>query len=114
MRGMLPGIHRQQRAHAERADDQAQHAADHRQQHAFGQQLPDDAAASRADGGADGDFARPAGGARQQQAGHVGAGDQQHAAYRAQQNEERGAHVAHQKLLHGLDRETHLGIHAPG
>ena len=31
-------------------------------------------------------------------------------AYRAQQNVERGAHIAHQKLLHGLNREAHLGI----
>ena len=61
-------------------------------------------------GGSDGDLAGAAHGACQQQAGDVGAGDQEQAAYRAQQNVERCAHVAHQKLLHGLNREAHLGI----
>ena len=103
-------VHGQQRAHAQRRDRQAQNATDRGKQQAFGEQLADNAAAPGADGGSDGDLAGAAHGACQQQAGDVGAGDQEQAAYRAQQNVERCAHVAHQKLLHGLNREAHLGI----
>ena len=55
---------------------QAQRAAGGRQQHALGQQLPDDAPAARAHGRADGHLFLPRSGARQQQVGDVGAGDQ--------------------------------------
>src|SRR6185369_11440934 len=97
--GDVAGVQRQQAADAEQAEEEAKRAADHGEQHAFGKELLDDAAAAGADGGADGDFARADGGAGQQKVGDVGAGNEEHATHRAQQNHERGADVAHQDLL---------------
>ena len=70
----------EQRADAGPAHEQPEHAAGEREDDAFGQQLPDDAAARSADGGADRDLAPAAGRAHQQQVGDVGARDQQHEA----------------------------------
>ena len=81
-------------------------AAGERQQHAFGQQLADDAAAAGADRGADRDLALPAGGADQQQVGDVGAGDQQHEADRAEQHQQRRPHVPHELSLQRLRRRS--------
>ena len=61
------------------------------QQQALGEELADEAPASRADREADGDLLSAAGGARQQHAGDIGAGDQQDEADDDQQHaEERG------------------------
>jgi hypothetical protein len=61
---------------------------------ALGEELPDDAAAARAEGDADGDLAPARGGAREQQVGDVGAGDEQHAADGSEEDVDRRAHVA--------------------
>ena len=87
MRGMLPGFTASSARTPSAPIARPSTPPIEREQHAFGEQLADDAAAAGADGGADGDLARAAGGARQQQVGDVGAGDQQHAADRAQQDE---------------------------
>ena len=73
------------RRRLERPDDDprqrnAGDAADRRQQHAFGQQLPDEAPAARADGQPHRELAPPRRGPRQQQVRDVRAGDQQHGA----------------------------------
>ena len=63
------------------AEAETERAADHRQHHAFGQQLADDAAARPAPSAARSAISRlRAGGAHQQQVRDVGAGDQQHEA----------------------------------
>lgn len=90
------------------------HAADQREQQTLGQKLAQEAAASGADGRTDRDLARPAGSPDQQQVGNVGAGAEQHATHGAEQDIQGGAHVAHQKLLHGFDREAILGPERPG
>ena len=74
------GVDRQQRANAEKSHDEAEDASGEGQQHALGQQLPDDAAAARADRGTNGDLTPSARRAHQQQVRDVGAGDQQHEA----------------------------------
>ena len=73
---------------------QPEHAAGQREQDAFGQQLPDDAAASRADGRADRDLALAARRAHEQQVGDVRARDQQDEADGAEQDPERRPDVA--------------------
>ena len=62
-----------------------------RQQHAFDQQLPDDAPARGAERDAHRNLARAIGRARQQQVRDVGARDQQHERDRAHQRQEHGA-----------------------
>ena len=61
--------------------------AHERQEHAFNQQLSDDALPRRADREANGDFTLSGSGAGQQQIRKIGAGDQQHEPGRAQQDE---------------------------
>ncbi len=84
----------QQRAHAECDDDQADDGAQRCEHEAFGEQLTDDAPASRADGGAHGELALPHHPLRQQQAADVRARDQQHEAGGALQNLERRPEIA--------------------
>ena len=68
---------REQRADADEGEQQAEHRAGRRQQRRFGQQLPDDAAARRAEGDAHRHLARPRGAAREQQVGDVDAAEQE-------------------------------------
>ena len=75
-------------------DDDAERRADGGEQHAFGQELPYETRAARADGRADGDLALPDGGAREQQARHVRARDQEQKGRRAEEREERRAEEA--------------------
>jgi hypothetical protein len=74
----VAGVHGQQRAHAGEAERESQRAAQHGEHGALGEQLANDASASGADGGADGDLALAARRAHQQETGDVGAGYQQH------------------------------------
>ena len=70
--------HVEQRALAEHRDEEPEHAAADREQHAFGEQLPDDAAAPGTECHAQRDLALTDRRARQQERRDVGAGDQQH------------------------------------
>ena len=73
---------------------EADDGTEQREHGALGQQLADDAPASRADGGADGQLALPRHALRQQQAADVGAGDQQDQCRSPLQDLERRAQVA--------------------
>ena len=104
----VAGVDGQQRADADHADHQPEHAAHRRQHDALGQQLPHDAAAAGADRGADRDLALADGRAHQQQVGDVGARDQQDEGDRAQQHPQRRSDVADDDLLHRRDAEAAL------
>ena len=80
------------RAHAERAAHQPE-------QHAFDQQFPRDARASRSQRGADGKLLLPSLCAHQQQIGDIGAGDQQDHADGGHHHPQHGDDVAHHFLL---------------
>ena len=99
-----PAVLTEQRADAEPAEDQAEHAADDRQHDAFGQQLADDPAARAADRRADRDLAPAAGRAHEQEVRDVGAGDEQHEADGADQHEQRRADVPDERLPDRLRR----------
>ena len=64
----------------------AQHTASRRQQQAFTEELPDQAQAAGAQGGAQGDLFLPSGGPGQEEIGDIGAGDQQDKGDRSHQN----------------------------
>jgi hypothetical protein len=83
------------RPNGRECDEDSRRAARQAEQHALGQQLPEDARAARADCRADRDFFLASRRARQQQVRDVRAGDQQHKPDRAQQNIERQPYVAH-------------------
>ena len=94
-----------QHLHPPTGEDQAQAAADHRQEGALGEQLADQAAAGGAQRQPHGDLAPAPGGARQQQTGDVGAGDEQDEGDRAGEQQEEGPGIGHHALLqaHQLD-----------
>ena len=74
-------------------------AGDQRQQQAFGNHLPQDPAAARAERHPDGHFAAACGRLAQQQRGGVGAGDQQHDTHHTPQQVKSQAHAAHELIL---------------
>ena len=84
--GKVGGVYGEQRANSDQARRGTDHCAGQGQEHAFGEQLTNDAGAARSHGHADGHFAAASDGAGQQQVGHVGA--------RNQQDESHGAHAA--------------------
>ena len=73
---------------AQVSEAQPRDAADHGEQHALDEQLPDDPPPARTERDANRDFARPVGGARELQVGDVGAGDEQDEGDRAHQRPE--------------------------
>ena len=81
----ISGIELRQQSEKEHCQHNAHCTSANTNQHRFGQQLPDHAAAARAQGGAYTQFAGPFGGTRQQQISHIPAGNQQHQANRSQQ-----------------------------
>src|SRR5262249_48888106 len=85
-----------QRVYAPGRQQQPYRAAGHGQQQAFGQQLPHDPPASRAERRADGDLLLSRFGSRQQQVGHVGASDQQEEADRDQQRQQSRTRILRQ------------------
>src|SRR6185295_5204000 len=86
------GRKRNQRAESPNREQQSHRAADHAQQNAFGEQLPNDPPAPRSEGQANRDFFFTHRGAREQQISDVRACDQQHKTDRAKQNQKRGPH----------------------
>ena len=78
MRGRLPGLKASSKRTPQAPMAKPIKPLSDGQQHAFGQKLAEQAPASGAEGGANGDFFLASGGAGQQQIGDVGAGDQQH------------------------------------
>ena len=81
------------------------------QHQAFDEQLADDAPASGAKGGADGDFAGTAEGSGQQQIGDVGAGDQKDESDSAEEGEEDQAQaVGRGHLIEALGEEPGIAI----
>ena len=104
-RGSVVARARQQADRADR-ERRSRESADARQQHALGEQLPDQPSRRRADGTANGDLVIARGRARQQQVGDVHARDQQHQADRAGQHEQRRLHRSHELVLHAGDLEA--------
>jgi hypothetical protein len=94
-------IEREDEVHAPERQDHPEHAADHGEQHALGEQLPHQHRSIGADGGADGQLTRPHGGPRHQQIGDVRHHDEEHAANGAEQHQQRRARGAHELLLQG-------------
>ena len=88
-RGSSHRRRRDQRLHRRDRHGDAERRAHHREQHALGEELPDQAAAAGADRRADRDLALAHGRAREQQARDVGAGDHQQERRRAEQREQR-------------------------
>ena len=88
-----------QRPRAPGRQHQPARTGDQRQQQAFGNQLPDDAAAAGAERRANRHLPRAADGFAQQQRGGVGAGNQQHHTDDAPQEIQRETHIANQLVL---------------
>ena len=84
------------------------------EQDAFGEELADDAGASCAHGGADGELALAAGGADEEQVGDVGAGDEEDKADGSEKDEERGARAGNDGITEGLDAEAVVRTHVVG
>ena len=84
--GEISGRGGEQRAQAEPSDQRSGRAAEHRDQQAFGEQLPHQATAPCADRGAQRHLALAGGTARDQQVRHIGAGNQEHTGDGAQQD----------------------------
>src|SRR5262245_45372820 len=99
-----------QRLYSPRRQQYAQRSAEDRQQQAFGQQLPRQPEASRAQCRAHGEFLAPRLATRERQIGHVGAGDEQDEADRAQQQPERSANIAHHFIQQRRDEDSHLVV----
>ena len=76
-------------------DEQAGRAAAEREEHAFGQQLPNESKTARPERGANRKLAMPRGRAGEEEIGDVRAGDEEHAADRAEQRVEHDPHIAH-------------------
>jgi hypothetical protein len=90
----MAGWHqREQRARQEKGDGHPERAADERQQQAFGEELPHQSSARRAERKTDGDFSLAHEPAGDQQVGDVGARDQKNQADHAHQHDERGRKV---------------------
>ena len=85
---------------------ESEDATHHRQRHALGQQLPDDASAAGADGRAQRHFTLARRGAHQQQVRDVGAGDEQDEGDGGAQNEQRGPRAPDEHRLHPLETEA--------
>ncbi len=110
-----PGAQRVDARQAQRGEREADGAAGEREQDAFGEQLPQDAGAARAERRADRHLLLARHRARQQQVRHVRAGDEQDEPDRAGQHQQRRAHVADDFLLErdDVEREAAVrGIHA--
>ena len=88
------------------ANSRSRSPAGDRDQHALGEEVPDDAGASRAERDANGEVAPAGQRPRQQQAGDVDARDQQHAGDGTEQHEQRRAHTLHHQLLRARDRHA--------
>ena len=74
-------------------EDQTCDASKPREQQAFGQKLPRNSCAARAERQAHGNFAPPTRSAREQQVGNVGAGNEEHEADSSDQDEKRGTRL---------------------
>jgi hypothetical protein len=91
-------------------EEQPERAAGDREQHALGQQLPDDPPASGTERRAHGNLALAAHAAREQEVRDVGAGDEQHAGHGAAEQPDRSAHAADHLLLQRNDAERQPAI----
>ena len=74
-------------------------AASEREDQTFREELAEQTRASRAERGADGNFAPASGIAREEKAGDVGAGDEQHERDCANEHHEGGTHVADENAV---------------
>src|SRR5579864_200775 len=76
----------------------SERASAERQRNTFGKKLADDAGASGAERGANGDFFLSSNSARKLKIGDVGAGDEQNKSDRGEKNNERTPHVTNDLL----------------
>ena len=97
--GQCLGQHLERPLQPPRGKEQTQAPAGQSEQDAFGQKLPNDAAAGRAQRGADGEFTGASRRARQQEIRHVHAGDEKNKTHRGQQHQQNRLDVAHHVLF---------------
>ncbi len=107
-------VDRQQRTDADHADHEPEHATHRREHDALRQQLADDSATARTDGGTNRELPLADGRANQQQVRDVRARDQQNEAHSGQQHPQRRSDVSDDDLLHRLDAEPTLATECVG
>ena len=108
--GRAVGQHRHEQRDRPSAGQQPGDSADEAQDQAFGDQLTNEAPASRSECGSDGELALATRGTGEQQAGHICARDEQHDADRTKQDEQRAAHVADDALAEWLEEDPRLPL----
>ncbi len=106
IRGSPAGLIASSAPHSQESKREPQNPADHRQQNALRQQLPDHPCPARSQCRANRKFALASRRSHQQQVGHVGAGNQQHQAHRSQQNQQRRPRIPHNRIPQRLNRES--------
>jgi len=94
----VAGVEARERRYADVGDGDTTEAADNGDGNAFGEHLPDEAAAAGAEGAAQSNLARPLGTAGEEQVGDVGTGDQQHEPDGTEQQVQRLGHLPHGRL----------------
>src|SRR6185437_4393373 len=110
----VPGIHRKERANAEKPKDESQGASQYRKHDAFCKQLTNDADAARAHCRSDSDLAFSATCPHKQKVGHVCASDQQHKHDCACEDPERRLRIADDGVLERLNAKAVSGAHDVG
>ena len=98
----------QQSAQTNVAKQQAEDAAGEREQHAFREQLQNNAPWPGSHRRANGELALAAGSMNQKQIGDVRAGNQQHQAHRAQHHQQRRARITHNRVTQRLNLKSVL------
>jgi hypothetical protein len=95
---------------AEEGEGQSERAANAGEEKTFGEELADDADASRAEGGAESELAGPAGGAGEQEAGDVGAGDEQDKADGGEKDQEQRLDVSDEVVFQGEEGDAYVFV----
>jgi hypothetical protein len=103
-------LERAQRVHAPHCDPEPEDAAGQRQQHALGEELPQQASPRGPERRANGHLALAVRHPDQHEVGHIGAGDEQDQRHRAEKDEQRRADLAHDPLLQSDQLHTPAGI----
>src|SRR4029453_10771767 len=110
--GREAGRELHERVAGEDAPHEPEPAPEEGEERALGEELPEEAAASRPQRGTEAELAPAVGEAREREVRDVGAGDEEDERDRAQEDEERGPRVLHQLLAKGDERRR--GVEAVG
>ncbi len=99
-----------QEFHAGIGEKNSSDAAGEREDQAFGEELAEQAGASGAERGANGDLALASGIAREKKAGDIGASNQENQGDRADEDHECRAHVADENVLQRIEPHAPSGV----